>query len=332
MSEVQTLSHGLGGFADLRHWHETLNARSYGHALLAAARADERIVCLGADLSQPTQTHLFRDALPDRFFMLGIQEANMVGVAGGMARTGDIPFAHSFCVFITRRVFDQIAMQAAYPKLPVKLVGFMPGLTTELGVSHQAIDDIALMRSLPNMAVIEPAGPAQIGAAVAAALDYDGPVYLRLETSWAEPDESEPLMPLTLGKGQVLREGEDVAILASGLMVAQALQAANMLAEGGVSASVVNMASIKPLDRDLVIRLARSHKAMLTAENHSIVGGLGAAVAETLAIGGIGLSFAMIGIQDVFAEGASLDYLLDKHKMNASHIASKARQLLCGMG
>jgi transketolase len=321
---------GMGGFKDARFYRqEALGARSYGQALLAAAKADARIVCLGADLTQPTETYLFRDQIPERFFMLGIQEANMVGVAGGMARAGDIPFAHSFCVFITRRVYDQIAMQAAYPKLPVKLVGFIPGLATELGVSHQAIDDIALMRALPNMAVIEPSGPEQIGAAMTAALDYDGPVYLRLSIARTKPDETTPLVPLELGKGLVVREGTDVAILACGSMVAQALAAADQLGGQGISATVANMASLKPFDTALVERLARAHPAMITAENHSIIGGLGSAVAETLALAGVATKFAMVGVRDVFAEGGTTPYLMDKYGLTARHIAEKAAEL-CG--
>jgi transketolase len=323
-----TDSQGMGGFKDARLYRqEALSARSYGKALLAAAKADERIVCLGADLSQPTETYLFRDQIPERFFMLGIQEANMVGVAGGMARSGDIPFAHSFCVFITRRVYDQAAMQAAYPKLPVKLVGFIPGLTTELGVSHQAIDDIALMRALPNMAVIEPSGPEQIAAAVAAALDYDGPVYLRLSIARTKPDETVPLAPLQLGKGLVVREGADVAILACGMMVAEALAAADRLAERGLSATVANMASLKPLDHDLVEALARRHPVMVTAENHSVIGGLGSAVAETLALAGLAPRFGMIGVRDVFAEGGSTAYLMRTYGLTAQSIADKAAEL-----
>ncbi len=323
-----SVADGLGGFRDLSHSTETWSARSYGQALLAAAAVDSRIVCLGADLSQPTQTDSFRDTFPERFFMLGIQEAHMVGVAGGMARAGDIPFAHSFCVFITRRVYDQIAMQAAYPHLPVKLVGFMPGLTTELGVSHQAIDDIALMRALPNMAVIEPSGPAQIGAAVAAAIAYDGPVYLRLAVARAKPDESVPLESFELGRGNLVRHGSDVVIIACGLMVELALRAADKLAERGVTVSVVNMASIKPLDEELVRHVASTHRAVLTAENHSIVGGLGAAVATVIAQSGFNPKFDMIGVRDVFAEGASLDYLLSRNEMTAEHIESAAASLL----
>lgn len=318
----------IGGFKDVRTYgRETLSARSYGKALLAAAQADPRIVVLGADLTQPTETYLIRDQMPDRFFMMGIQEANMVGAAGGMARAGDIPFAHSFCVFITRRVYDQVAMQAAYPKLPVKLVGFIPGLGTELGVSHQAIDDIALMRALPNMAVIEPSGPEQIGAAVAAALDYDGPVYLRLSIARTKPDETAPLLPLQLGKGLVMCEGRDVVILASGMMVAEALAAAELLQAQGLSATVANMASLKPFDHDLVEDLARRHRVMVTAENHSVVGGLGAATAEALALAGVATRFGMIGVQDVFAEGGTTAYLMEKYGLTARHIVREALAL-----
>jgi transketolase len=319
---------GMGGFRDVRHAQETLSARTYGTALLAAAQADERIVCLGADLTQPTEIMQFRDLLPERYFMMGIQEANMIGVAGGMARSGDIPFAHSFCVFITRRVYDQVAMQAAYPNLPVKLVGFIPGLSTELGVSHQAIDDIALMRALPNMVVIEPSGREQVGAAVAAALAHQGPVYLRMSINRAKPDETMVLEPLTLGRGNVLKEGEDIAIVAIGHMLGEALKAADLLRSQGHSTSVINMASIKPLDSDLIVRLARRHKVLLTAENHSVIGGLGAAVAEVLATSGSAVRFGMVGVQDRWAEGASLAYLLAKHEMTAEHIAARATRLL----
>ena len=322
-----TTSDGMGGFRDIRYAEATAGARSYGKALLAAAEVDPRIVCLGADLSQPTQTTFFRDAIPERFFMLGIQEANMVGVAGGMARAGDIPFAHSFCVFITRRVFDQVAMQVAYPKLPVKLVGFIPGLTTELGVSHQAIDDIALMRALPNMAVIEPSGPEQVGAAVAAALTYDGPVYLRLGLARGAPDEMTPLQDLELGRGAIVRDGADVAVFTSGAMVGHALEAAELLAGDSLTTTVVNMASIKPLDSDLVVRLARSHKVVLTYENHSTIGGLGSAVAEVIALSGLAPRFGMVGVNDVFAEGGSTPYLFGKYGLTARDLYRAAKAL-----
>jgi transketolase len=295
--------------------------------LLAEALADDRIVCLGADLTQPTETHLFRDQLPKRFFMLGIQEANMVGVAAGLARTGHIAFAHSFCVFITRRAYDQVAMQAAYPRLNVKLVGFIPGLTTELGVSHQATDDIALMRALPNVAVIEPCGPEQVAAAVRASLDYDGPVYLRLQTTRGPANPIVPLASMQLGSGIVLREGTDAAIVACGIMVKEALTAADRLATKGISTTVVNMPSLKPIDAALVRRLASHHPVIVSAENHSVIGGLGAAIAETLAPGAYRCRFGMIGVQDTFAEGGSKAFLMQRYGLTAAHIVAKTEEL-----
>jgi transketolase len=320
---------GMGGFKDTRHVSSAaLGARSYGRALLAAAREDERIVCLGADLSQPTQTDLFRDQIPDRFFMMGIQEANMVGAAGGMARAGDIPFCHSFCAFITRRVYDQVAMQVAYPNLPVKLVGFLPGLATELGPSHQAIDDVALMRALPNMVVLEPQGPEQVGAAVAAALNYPGPVYLRLMVDRSKTLDDTPLVPMDIGRGLTLRRGQDIALIAAGVMVREASLAADLLAERGISASVINMGCLKPIDDALVRQLGSTHRAILTIENHSKIGGLGAAVAEVIAENSLNVKFRMAAINDVFSDGASLRYLMERHGLNAASLCSTALNLL----
>jgi transketolase len=323
------VNQAVGGFTDSGlYGSQAPGARSYGRALFAAACEDERIVCLGADLTRPTETALFRERMPQRFFSLGIQEANMIGVAAGMARCGDMPFVHSFCVFATRRVYDQVAMQVAYPRTNVKIVGFIPGLTTSLGVSHQAIDDVALMRALPNMTIIEPAGPAQIQAAVRAVAAHQGPVYLRMPMASAGLDESAPLMSLELGRGQILTAGTDIAILASGTMVDQALHAGSMLADKGVSATVANIHTIKPLDHGLVERLAGTHRAMITAENHSTIGGLGAAVAEQLALSSSSIRFGMIGVRDIFAEGASMEYLMRKFELDADAIADKALSLI----
>jgi len=319
----------IGGFTD---GEVALAPRSYGKALYAAALEDDRIVCLGADLTQPTETYLMRDRMPERFFSLGIQEANMIGVAAGMARCGDIAFAHSFCVFATRRVYDQIAMQLAYPRTNVKVVGFIPGLNTDLGVSHQAIDDVALMRALPNMTIVEPSGPEQIHAAVRAIVAHDGPVYLRLPIARGKADETTPLAGLEIGKGQIVREGSDVAILASGTMVAQALEAAGLLAGEGLTATVANFSTLKPLDADLVRRLAGGHPVLITAENHSVIGGLGSAVAETLAVVPSRARLGMVGVQDVFAEGGSTPYLMKKYGLDAAAIAAKARLLCRGTG
>ena len=318
----------IGGFTDsAQGGRQGLPERSYGTALYRAAQADSRIVCLSADLARATETFLMRERMPERFFSLGIQEANMIGVASGMARCGDIPFAHSFCVFVTRRVYDQVAMQVAYPRTNVKIVGFIPGLTTQLGVSHQAIDDIALMRSLPNMTVVEPCGPEQVPAAVQAVIAHEGPVYLRLSLASQAADAARPLMTLDIGRGQVMVEGTDVAILATGMMVGQALEARDLIAQHGLSATVVNIHTLKPLDTQLLDRLARSHRAVVTAENHSTIGGLGSAVAEYLALNSLPVRFAMVGVRDTFAEGGNTPYLMKKYGLDAQHIAAASRAL-----
>lgn len=310
--------------------------RIYGDALVEAARADPRIVCLCADLVGATETDLFRDTLRERFFHTGIAEANMIGMAAGMARCGDIPFVHTFCVFATRRCYDQIAMQVAYPRLPVKIVGYLPGLTTLLGVSHQAIDDIALMRALPNMTVIEPEGPAQMAAAVSAALAVDGPVYLRLKRAdGATGPDFEPAA-LTPGRGSVVQDGGDGAIVACGLMVGVAVQAAQALAAVGLRVAVVNMSSIKPLDQALVLGYAQRTGVIVTAENHSVIGGLSSAVADVLMESGLPVGFAKVGIQDTFGEGGSTPFLFNKYGLTAAaivrafHAASARRKALRG--
>lgn len=296
--------------------------RSYGDALVEAALHDERIVCLSADLTPPTETDRFRDELPERYLNVGIAEANMIGIAGGMARSGEIPFVHSFCAFVTKRCFDQITMQAAYPNLPVKIVGFLPGIATLLGVSHQAIEDIALMRTVPNMMVLEPSGPEYHQAAVAMALLHPGPVYLRMKRPEIPPDEPVNAKSLEFGKGIVQREGSDITIIAAGLEVSEALKAATELAAHDIQATVVDMPMIKPIDASLILKLARETGAIVTAENHSIIGGLGSAVSEVLTDAGIGLPFRRVGVQDHFCEGGTTAYLLEKFGLDSTAIAS----------
>jgi len=301
--------------------------RSYGDALIEAAKADERIVALCADLVTPTETDRFRDELPDRFHNVGIAEANMIGMAGGMARSGEIPFCHSFCAFITKRVLDQITMQAAYPNLPVKIVGFLPGVATILGVSHQAIEDVAIMRAIPNMAIFEPSGPEYHAAMVKLALEWDGPAYLRMKRPETTPDDFTP-KTLEIGKGVLRRDGGDVTIISAGLCVSEALIAADSLATDGIEASVVDMASIKPLDEAMVLERADATGAIITAENHSIIGGLGSAVAETLMEAGVGLPFERIGIKDRFCEGGTTPYLMNKFGLDNIAIAAAARRVV----
>ena len=306
--------------------------RSYGDALLDAARNDPRIVCLTADLATPTETDVFRDTLPDRFHNVGIAEANMIGLASGMARTGEIPFVHTFCAFATKRCFDQITMQAAYPNLPIKIVGFLPGVATLLGVSHQAIEDVALMRSVPNMMVLDPSGPEYHAAAVKAALEHHGPVYLRLKRPETPPEDDIIAKSFDAGKGVIAKEGRDATIIAAGLSVAHALLAAQSLSAEGFDVSVVDMASLKPLDADLILDRARATGALVTAENHSVIGGLGSAVAEVLADAGIGLPFKRVGLADRFAEGGSTDYLFKKYQLDDGTIADAVRNVIARKG
>jgi len=299
--------------------------RSYGDALVEAALEDERIVCLSADLTPPTETDRFRDELPDRYHNVGIAEANMIGIAGGMARSGEIPFVHSFCAFVTKRCFDQITMQAAYPNLPVKIVGFLPGVATILGVSHQAIEDIAIMRTVPNMMVLEPSGPDYHKAAVELALQHEGPVYLRMKRPESPPAILEQ-KPLEYGKAVIRRSGADITIIACGLEVDEALLAARDLANSGIEATVVDMPVIKPIDSEMILNQAQLTGAILTAENHSVIGGLGSAVAEVLMDAGIGLPFKRVGIEDRFCEGGTTAYVLKKFGLDCSAIAHACRE------
>ncbi len=301
--------------------------RSYGDALLAAAKKDERIVALTADLATPTETDIFRDELPERYHNVGIAEANMIGLASGMARAGEIPFVHTFCSFATKRCYDQITMQAAYPNLPIKIVGFLPGVATLLGVSHQAIEDVAIMRAIPNLVVLDPSGPEYHASAVDAALAHDGPVYIRLKRPETPPENDIVPKELRKGEGILAREGGDLTIIAAGLSVTEALAAADRLAADGIEASVVDMASIKPLDAGLVIDRAKATGAIVTAENHSVIGGLGSAVAEVLCDAGIGLPFKRVGLADRFAEGGSTPYLMKKYGLDSTAIIKAARDV-----
>jgi transketolase len=301
--------------------------KAYGRALVELASGRPEVVCVGADLTGPTETDLFRDAFPERFFNLGMAEANAVGAAAGLARAGDIPFVHTFGVFATRRAFDQVAMQLAYPRANVKLVGFMPGLTTPGGVTHQAIEDVALMRALPNMTVVEPADAGQVRAAVAAVAAYHGPVYLRLKRGEVPALAAGQDAGFELGLAQVVRAGTDAVVFASGLMVTLALEAARRLSSRGREIAVVNVHTLKPLDVRLVCELAARTGVVVTAENHSVIGGLGSAVAEALFEAGIACQGARVGIPDTFAEGASPAYLFRKYGLSPDAIVAACERL-----
>jgi len=297
--------------------------KPYGKALVELARERPEIICLGADLTGPTETDLFRDAIPERFINGGMAEANLIGIAGGLARAGFIPFFHTFGVFCTRRCYDQIAMAIAYPSANVKIVGFMPGLSSPGGPSHQAIDDLALMRALPNMTVIDLADATEIMQAPMIAASLPGPVYLRLKRGEI-PVIFAPSHRLDVFRAQVLTEGSDVMIVASGMMVPSALAAERFLSMHGVATAVVNCPVIKPLDVDTIVAVARCAKVVISAENHSIIGGLGSAVAEALAEAGVPVRLHRIGIRDVFAESGTREFLFEKYGLGVRHLVEAA--------
>jgi transketolase len=298
--------------------------KPYGKALLDLARRREDVLCLSGDLTRQCEIDLFQAELPERFIHAGMAEANMMGLAGTLARCGHIPFVHTFGVFATRRPFDQIANAIAYPNLPVRIIGFMPGVSTPGGPSHQAIDDIALMRALPNMTVIDLADAVEVRQVVEAIVDVPGPVYVRLKRGEIPVIFDEEHV-LNLDRAEVLTEGTDVALFASGMMLAPALSAARVLGEHGVSVSVVNVPVIKPLDTVTVQGVAAEAKVVLTAENHSVIGGLGSAVAETIAEAGLGRPLRRIGLQDTFAEGSlSGPYLFEKYGLSTRSLIEAA--------
>jgi len=302
-----------------------ITLKPYGQALLELARQRPEIVCLGADLTRQTETDIFRDALPGRFINAGMAEANMIGIAGGLARAGHVVFVNTFGVFCTRRCFDQVAMSIAYPALNVKIVGFMPGLSSPGGPSHQAIEDVALMRALPNMTVVEPADAVEVRQAVAAIADRPGPVYMRLkrgETPIIFDDDHR----LDLNRAQVLTSGErcDICLLAAGMMLPAALAAAGVLESRGLHVRVMNVPVIKPLDAATILAATRHSRLVITAENHSIIGALGSAVAEVLAEAGLAVPLRRIGIADVFAESGSREYLFHRYGLGTQNTLNAA--------
>ncbi len=300
---------------------------AYGKALAAIGEKNEKIVVLDADLSKSTKTEIFAKKFPHRFFNMGIAEANMAGTAAGLAIAGQVVFMSSFAIFATGRAFEIIRNGICYPKLNVKIAATHGGLTVgEDGGSHQSIEDIALMRVLPNMKVLVPADGTETKKMVEAlAKDY-GPAYLRLGRS------GQPLLfgeeyDFQIGKGKVLREGNDVALVACGLMVAEAVAAAELLSEQGINAAVINMSTIKPLDTDLLLAYAKICGAVVTAEEHSIIGGLGGAVAEALSEA-YPCPVQRVGVQDSFGESGKPAELLEKYGLTAKDIAAAAARAI----
>ncbi|MBN1402442.1 MAG: transketolase family protein [Anaerolineae bacterium] len=295
---------------------------AYGEALVAVGEAHPEVVVLDADLYKSTRTVLFRDRFPERFVDMGIAEMDLVSTAAGMASQGLVPYANSFAMFITAHCYDQIRIQICYPNLHVILAGSSAGLTQGPdGASHQSLEDIALMRILPNMQVLVPADAVETRAMTqAVATEVDGPVYLRLGR-YPVPDLFDSSYRFELGKAKLLREGPDVTLIACGHMVNVALQAAELLSHRQVQATVLNMSTIKPLDVEAVYRAMANTPLVVTVEEHSIIGGLGSAVAEVMAEDGAGARLMRMGTRDVFGESALADELLAKHGLTAQAMA-----------
>jgi len=300
---------------------------AYGEALLELGRKNEKIVVLDADLSGSTKTAAFGKEFPQRFFNAGIAEANMVGMAAGLAAGGMIPFASTFAMFAAGRAFEQVRQSLAYPKLNVKIVATHGGITVgEDGGSHQSIEDLAIMRAVPNMTVLCPADGPETSAAIQAAAEFDGPMYIRLGRSKV-PVVFEDTSSYAIGRGQTLREGSDLTFMTTGMMTAHALEAAEILASEDVSARVVHFGTIKPLDLDLVLHCARETGAVVTAEEHSVVGGLGGAVCEALCEG-TPVPVERVGLRDVFGQSGTAEDLLVHYNLMPGDLVEAAERVL----
>ena len=301
----------------------TATRAAYGHVLKTEVYKNPNVVVLEADLGNATQSNAFNEVAPERYFNLGISEQDLIGTAAGFAAAGKIPLASTFAVFATGRAFEQVRNSVCYPKLNVKICATHAGLTVGAdGGSHQAIEDISLMRTLPNMTVINPADAKEAEAAVLAAIDYQGPVYIRLGRAETK-DIHDDSYHFEWGKAEVLRQGSDVTIFATGIMTAKALDAAETLAKQGVQAEVINVHTIKPLDEETVIASAKKTGKVVTAEEHSIIGGLGSAVAEVLARQ-CPTKQAFVGVQDSFGESGSPNDLLEKYGLTTEAIVKAA--------
>jgi len=329
---------------------------AYGRAL-ARLGADPRVVVLDADLFRSTRTHLFAERFPERFFEMGIAEQDMVSTAAGLAAAGKIAFANSFAVFITGRAFDQVRQQIALPAANVRLCGSSAGLTEGAdGATHQSVLDVALMRSLPNMAVVVPCDGPETEHAVEASLAWDGPIYLRLSRYETPAWTGTPLLPrasapaggyagntlprvkkpaggaaipdFAIGKARILRSGTDVTLAATGVIMGEVLAAADFLAARGISAEVLDIHTVKPLDTDSILASASKTGRVLTIEEHSIYGGLGSAVCEAIAEGAKShIPVRRLGVRDVFGESGEADQLLELHGLTSPHIARAAEEL-----
>ena len=301
---------------------------SYGNALKDLAEEFPQLVVLDADLAAATKTGIFKKAYPDRHIDCGIAESNMMGIAAGLALTGKIPFASSFAMFAAGRAFEQVRNSIGYPHLNVKIGATHAGISVgEDGASHQCNEDIALMRTIPGMVVMCPADDIEAKAAVRAALEYEGPVYIRFGRAACTVINDKPDYKFEIGKGQLVREGKDVTIVATGIMVDSAIGAAEKLAAEGIDAEIINICTIKPIDKDIIIKSAQKTGKVVTCEEHSVIGGLGSAVCEVLSEE-CPVKVKRVGMQDVFGESGSASELIHKYGLDAEGVYKQVKEFI----
>ena len=301
---------------------------SYGNALVALGEKYDNLVVLDADLAEATKTGIFRKAFPERHIDCGIAQSNMVGIAAGIASTGKVPFCSSFAMFAAGRAFEQVRNSVGYPHLNVKIGATHAGISVgEDGASHQCNEDIALMRTIPGMTIINPSDDVEAKAAVEAAYKMDGPVYLRFGRLAVPVINDRPDYKFEIGKGVVLKEGKDLTIIATGLEVNESLEAAKKLAEDGIDARVINIHTIKPIDEDIIVKAAQETGRIFTVEEHSIIGGLGGAVAEVLSEK-CPTKMLRIGVKDTFGESGPAVKLLAKYELDAEGIYKQIKAFI----
>lgn len=306
---------------------KTATRDAYGKALAELGEKNDKLVVFDADLAAATKTGMFKKAFPDRFIDCGIAEGNMMGVAAGMATAGYTVFASSFAMFAAGRAFEQIRNTIGYPHINVKIGATHAGISVgEDGASHQCCEDIALMRTIPGMTIINPADDVEARLAVFAAAEHDGPVYMRFGRL-AVPRVFDESYKFEIGKGVYLNKGTDVTIIATGLLVERAIQAVELLKNEGISASLINMATIKPIDRDIILDAAKSTGCIVTAEEHNVIGGLGSAVAEVVAEE-YPVPVLRVGVEDTFGKSGPALELLEIFGLNAQNIVAKAKKAI----
>ena len=300
---------------------------SYGNALVELGAEHDNLIVLDADLAAATKTGVFKKAYPDRHIDCGIAECNMMGIAAGLSTTGIVPFASTFAMFAAGRAFEQVRNSIGYPHLNVKIGATHAGISVgEDGATHQCNEDIALMRTIPGMVILNPADDVEAKACVKAAYEYNGPVYLRFGRLAVPVINDRPDYKFELGKGVVLREGKDVTIVATGLCVSSALEAAEKLAADGIDAKIINIHTIKPLDEELIVAAAKETGKVVTVEEHSVIGGLGSAVCDALAEK-CPVPVKKIGVQDVFGESGPAAALLAKYKLDGEGVYEQVKEI-----